>query len=409
MRSQKLSVLARRDSVVLQRSGNLKAFWSSESLWDFQRKLGDFLEHFRGKRVGFLVLANSFGGAERRYLRLMSFLARHHIHVTLFCNPAVIHLARQNDISIQGVEVVQLNRILVESDVGGARRLMLRLLNVRGWLSMVSVLRSSKLNHLHIVSNPEILVLFLSSVRKNLPGFSFCIFGNDTVDLGKKITIVQRAALSLGAKVATRVDCLTPRYQDFARSFSVEPLREKFVLAPCSFTDYSQVRTAPNRDIDVLFLGRFVEGKGLNLLAEVWPDLARENFDVHVCGDGPLRDMAPGPNVYTVTNSFSILARTKVFLSIQEKENYPSQSLLEAMGSGCAIVATDVGCTRDLLNESNSILVPPEASAIFGAIKKLLDSPDLSNKLGKKAREKAVEHFTIERYADYFVREVLRF
>lgn len=283
------------------------------------------------------------------------------------------------------------------------------MLRVPGWISMIRVLRASYLDHLHIVDNPGNLVLFASLFKRLLPTFSFCVFGNDLLDLGKKMSTSYALALKLGARAASRVDCLTPVYHAFSGAFSSQIPLERFVLAPCSFSDYSQVCIRAERDIDVLFLGRFVEGKGLKFLVEIWPALETLGLNVHICGDGPLRDLAPGPNVYPVKDSFSVLGRTKVILSIQEKENYPSQSLLEAMGSGCAIVATDVGCTRVLLDPTTSLLVAPQGSEILEAIRKIISSPALAKILGEKAMKKATEQFTVEKYADYFLREVLQF
>ena len=59
-----------------------------------------------------------------------------------------------------------------------------------------------------------------------------------------------------------------------------------------------------------------------------------------------------------------VLAETSVFVSIQTTNNYPSQSVLEAMGCGNAIIATDVGDTRMFINENNGILIDLEAKQI---------------------------------------------
>ena len=61
-------------------------------------------------------------------------------------------------------------------------------------------------------------------------------------------------------------------------------------FAPCSFSDYSQAVISPNRDIDILMLARFVDGKGYDLLEELDEELAGLNF--HVCGFGSRKNFS---------------------------------------------------------------------------------------------------------------------
>ena len=91
-------------------------------------------------------------------------------------------------------------------------------------------------------------------------------------------------------------------------------------------------------------------------------------------------------SVYTTDAPYEVLAQTKIFLSLQKTNNYPSQSLLEAMASGCAIIATDVGETRRLLDETRSILIPYDAVYLKSAIEKLMNDQALRLQLGKAAR-----------------------
>jgi glycosyltransferase involved in cell wall biosynthesis len=102
-----------------------------------------------------------------------------------------------------------------------------------------------------------------------------------------------------------------------------------------------------------------------------------------------------------------VLARTKIFVSLQRYENYPSQSLLEAMASGCAVIATDVGDTRLLLDESCALLIPRDADALAAAIRSLLDDGPRRAALGEAARARVLKDHTVERFAVYF-KELVR-
>jgi glycosyltransferase involved in cell wall biosynthesis len=74
-------------------------------------------------------------------------------------------------------------------------------------------------------------------------------------------------------------------------------------------------------------------------------------------------------------------------------------ALLEAMASGCACVATDIPGSRDLVVQGRmGWLVPPEdAGALAEAITHLLAQPQLRAQLGQAARQRVLQHYTIER------------
>ena len=73
-------------------------------------------------------------------------------------------------------------------------------------------------------------------------------------------------------------------------------------------------------------------------------------------------------------------------------------ALAEAMASGCAVVATDSGPTRELIeNEVSGLVVPAgNAEAIAKAIDHLLSDPQLRQRLGEEARSRAAM-FSVDR------------
>jgi glycosyltransferase involved in cell wall biosynthesis len=143
----------------------------------------------------------------------------------------------------------------------------------------------------------------------------------------------------------------------------------------------------------------------------------RSGLIVHVCGTGPLEAEIRQQfqaiqnhqvQLYFEQDPFRVLLRTKVYVSLQDTENYPSQSLLEAMACGCAVVATDVGLTRHLLDESCALLVPRDPVALADALAYLLEKEPMRGSLGRNAQRIATSTHTIERFAAYFVDDVLQ-
>jgi glycosyltransferase involved in cell wall biosynthesis len=74
--------------------------------------------------------------------------------------------------------------------------------------------------------------------------------------------------------------------------------------------------------------------------------------------------------------------------------------ILEAMLSGCAIVATGHGGALEILeNEVSGLLVPPgDAEALASAIERLVTDKELRRRLGEAAERRAKEDFTLDRF-----------
>ena len=71
-------------------------------------------------------------------------------------------------------------------------------------------------------------------------------------------------------------------------------------------------------------------------------------------------------------------------------EGFPNAGA-EAMAAGCAVVATDVGGTREVVGDAGIVTADVE-----GAVRRLLGDPAERVGLGKRARDRAVEHFSVE-------------
>jgi D-inositol-3-phosphate glycosyltransferase len=82
-----------------------------------------------------------------------------------------------------------------------------------------------------------------------------------------------------------------------------------------------------------------------------------------------------------------------------------STVVMEAMGCGAPVVATDVGGVREQLDETTGMIVPPrDAATLARAICRLLADSDLRRAMGEAARRKARGQFTIRTMIDRHVR-----
>lgn len=76
-------------------------------------------------------------------------------------------------------------------------------------------------------------------------------------------------------------------------------------------------------------------------------------------------------------------------------EGFP-YSVVEAMMCGRTVVGTDVGGVSEALEGCGLVVEPRNPEQMAAACLKLLQDPDLCNDLGRKARAKAVERFSLQ-------------
>ena len=100
------------------------------------------------------------------------------------------------------------------------------------------------------------------------------------------------------------------------------------------------------------------------------------------------------------TQLIESLAVSKVFLSLQDYDNYPSQAMMEAMLFCNSVLSIDNGDTRNLVKEErgNILLREKNASQVSDGIQQLLDNW----KLNEANRELILSEFTASKFARYF-------
>jgi glycosyltransferase involved in cell wall biosynthesis len=351
------------------------------------------------------------GGVERRFFRLFKYLRESGYDIYLCTSAEGVEACKSLGVSLdpEGVYIVPGVR-------GSASRMMQYWILIRRTISLIRWLRKKQVRHVHFGSNPG-ATTFLYAL---LSGFA-CPFSVSLVDSIKDYQRNMRERLYAAGTAAfcTAIDCLSSVIKTEFCAFLGKRYGKKCKVAPCSFTEFGVPQAAVARDIDVSLIARMIDCKGHGLMRKALGELTSSNDSglvVYVCGSGPLeseirRDFAAITNhrvhIQYERDPIRILLKSKVFVSLQVVDNYPSQSLLEAMACGCAIIATDVGLTRQLLDEDCAILIPPQPTALAEALRQVLANPALRSTLGANARRVVTTQQTIERFADYFIREVI--
>ncbi|MEZ5428966.1 MAG: glycosyltransferase family 4 protein [Pyrinomonadaceae bacterium] len=79
-----------------------------------------------------------------------------------------------------------------------------------------------------------------------------------------------------------------------------------------------------------------------------------------------------------------------------------SQVLIEAMGAGLPVIATDVGGAREVIRsgENGFLIEPDDVSQIIDKTLRLWESADLRRRIGSAGRDSVRARFTVERMVD---------
>ena len=167
-----------------------------------------------------------------------------------------------------------------------------------------------------------------------------------------------------------------------------------------------------------LYSGRLVEGKGLDLLVRAIKKVAGQSKDVLLVfiGSGDyqekIADMASSYGLEgfvriegTVDNVHEYLNASDIFVFPSLSEGMPN-SLLEAMACGLPVIASKIGGVVDVVEDGRSgiLFEPGDISGLASAMIRLLNDNELRLRLGKEARKRIVDSFSIDRIADEYIR-----
>jgi len=133
-------------------------------------------------------------------------------------------------------------------------------------------------------------------------------------------------------------------------------------------------------------------------------------FRCWIIGDGALRKELERMAEQLEIGDPNYYRRAHIFVLASLWEGIPV-SLMEAMASGLAVVATRVTGIPELVEDGVSgLLVPPQDSkALAEAIYKLLRDKELREKMGKAARQKVVEEFDNRKTAKLMAQLLLEY
>jgi glycosyltransferase involved in cell wall biosynthesis len=179
-----------------------------------------------------------------------------------------------------------------------------------------------------------------------------------------------------------------------------------------------------NREIDVLFVGRLVESKGILVLAEAIRSLLADGFPlrVRIVGDGDdrarMEAMLQNSPLLSVTftgdqtgSALALSYASSKVLVVPSTTHPEGQAIVvaEGMAFGLPVIVSDQAVLREVLGDAGVITRMGDAQAIALALRKLLQDQSHWENLSKRARKQS-ELFSMkifERSIDDLIEEIV--
>jgi len=179
---------------------------------------------------------------------------------------------------------------------------------------------------------------------------------------------------------------------------------------------------SPNKEKEnlILWVGRFIPGKGVEYLIEAFSILSKKYYDLKLLliGDGPKKgDILEKAKKLGVREKISTISfvpndkmptiyrKSKVFVLPSLSEGFP-RTILEAMSCEVPVVSTDLPQIRNLISDCGFLVPEKNPVALVEAIDRLLSDEDLRNKFGVNGRKKVKKNYnwqeTVEKTVELY-------
>lgn len=175
-----------------------------------------------------------------------------------------------------------------------------------------------------------------------------------------------------------------------------------------------------DKKINIVFAGRFSQEKSLHRIieaAKVLKSISKNPFEINLFGGGPLegelRGLAQRLDVVDVIRFRGWIKREELSIRLREADIFclPSDiegmpiACLQAMASGLAVVGSRTTGIEEVVRDGENGLLSAvgDVDALAGNLARLIDDPELTQKMGRMSREIAEAEFSWEKIVDDYL------
>lgn len=190
-------------------------------------------------------------------------------------------------------------------------------------------------------------------------------------------------------------------------------------VAPVESRSNPGAGTVNRRSDCFAFVGRLVREKGTEVLIRAAKDLSLDEPDFHIkiLGDGPERpvlekmaqELGVGDRIEFVGSVPSegipaALADAATVIMPSVCEDVAPLVAVEQLMQGRLLIGSDIGGLGEITNGFGLKFPPGDASALAACMQRVIHEPRLAEEMGEKARQHALQTFTVERMIEDHLR-----
>jgi glycosyltransferase involved in cell wall biosynthesis len=336
-------------------------------------------------RVAFVLGGNGRGGTESQARLLLAGLEERGVTVDTF-------LLDGSD-GTDGLP--ETTRVLGPGRLGGVGGILAEL---RRGLRLRSTLHRGRYDVVHsALARAYVLTTFALLGRRRLRHVSWRRNTGSHLQGSRTHVGLERFALRRADVIVSNSEAVADHWRAFAPGSRAEHVVIPNIVAPWRLESTAPAVDLPSTQLQrVVTVGGLRSVKGhLELVRAVGESALRTRVQLVVVGEGPRRQLLeetaarlevdlvlPG----AVEDTRPYLAAADLYVHPSHSEG-SSNAIAEAMAAGLAVVATDVGGTRELIGDAGVVVPASSPGRLVEEMTVLLDSPDRRSQLGARARE----------------------
>jgi len=358
------------------------------------------------------------GGIETYLNNLAKLLAEMQYSVTIFQSSHLEFVKKMDNITIIGVPIANLSR-------NRKRHALYR--RASCWLDGENGLLIFGADHFSVPTNNPKAISIQHGVSWDLPAKYYT---RKSGAIAQIVSIFRKYLDRLNAakyfdNCLNRV-CVDYNYLNWRRTTCLSEPKGRIWVIPnfmsqCLNKEIILERNKINKpEIEILFARRFTKSRGTELMIHAIKEISSRynNVNFTFAGEGEeeerlrseLRDYKVTFTKYASSQSMEFHSHYDIAVIPSLGSEGTSLSVIEAMGAGCAVVATSIGgITNIVINDYNGLLVAPEPKALAHSLEQLINDRNLRLRLGQNAYAVAEHSFSLEKWKDQWanvIREV---
>jgi glycosyltransferase involved in cell wall biosynthesis len=388
------------------------------------------------KYIILLSISSDIGGAQKRYISLFNEISKRNSDYTLVINKSLFDLAQKSSLIIKSdkIKILEIDKITEESnrknnfnEVKKIRKKILPIFirNIINWVidfyklcsfifALNKIFKNNKPTYVYAIWLGGMISWPLKYIYKFKMSYAYMDSGFSSIYPFYKHLLKNETN---PLQHCDQIDFLSLELKTTVNKKIKIPQQIIQKVSICSFKNYDILLPQYPKKNWMVFASRLTPIKNPIFLMESikiasykCEDVA--NYKFWILGDGELLEEALNYKSKINLENIEItgyikdpenyLSFSKVFFSLQKNNNYPSQSLLEAMACENFIVATNVGETKLLIDENNGILIKENTEELANAICYCIKNDSVILASAKKNRAKILSEHSIENYLKYF-------